>query len=473
MTDHVPPPSLATKLAFGSGAIAYGVKNNGFDYFLLIFYSQVMGVDAALVGLALLIALMVDALSDPLVGYWSDNTHSRWGRRHPFMYAAALPVAVSYFFLWNPPAGLNGNDLFPYVLLLSIFIRLLITFYEVPSSSLVPEFTDDYDQRTAIVGYRYYFGWTGGTLIAVLALSVFLVPTETIKSGFFNVEGYGTYGLVASLAMFVTILISAIGTHHRIPHLRQPPPKQPMSPGRIFREIFETLANRSFLSLFLAALLGATATGIAGGLNYYLMGFFWEFTPDQVALLSASVLISALLALVIAPVISLSMGKKYGAIVIGVIAFVAAPMPIFLRLIGVMPENGDPLLFGIMLPFVIIDLALIITTQILMTAMIADIVEESELRTRRRSEGVFFAAITFSRKFVQGFGVLSASLILTAVSFPKEAAPGTVEEQAVRNLGLYYGVVIITVWMLMISCLFFYRISRARHEENLRKLAGG
>ena len=72
--------SIPTKLAYGFGAVAYGVKNNGFDYFLLIFYSQVMGVNAELVGLALLIALLVDAFSDPLVGYMSDNTHSRWGR---------------------------------------------------------------------------------------------------------------------------------------------------------------------------------------------------------------------------------------------------------------------------------------------------------------------------------------------------------------------------------------------------------
>ena len=89
-----PEISVWTKIAYGIGSVAYGVKNNGFDYFFLIFYSQVLGVDAELVGLALMLALAFDAISDPLVGYLSDNTHSRWGRRHPFMYAAALPVAA-------------------------------------------------------------------------------------------------------------------------------------------------------------------------------------------------------------------------------------------------------------------------------------------------------------------------------------------------------------------------------------------
>ena len=105
--------SPANKIAYGIGSVAFGIKGNGFDYFLLLFYSQVLGVDAYLVGLALLIALMVDSLSDPLIGYISDNTYTRWGRRHPYMYIAAIAVALSYFFVWNPPSGVSGNDLFP------------------------------------------------------------------------------------------------------------------------------------------------------------------------------------------------------------------------------------------------------------------------------------------------------------------------------------------------------------------------
>ena len=154
---------LRTKLAYGFGAVAFGVKNNGFDYFLLLFYSQVMGVDAPLVGLALLIALLFDAFSDPVVGYLSDNTHSKWGRRHPWMYASALPVAIGYFLLWVPPAGLTGNELFPYILVLAIFIRVCITLFEVPSSALSAELTQDYDDRTSLFSYRYFFGWIGGT----------------------------------------------------------------------------------------------------------------------------------------------------------------------------------------------------------------------------------------------------------------------------------------------------------------------
>ena len=107
-----PPLGRVTKLTFGLGAVAGGVTTGAFDFFLLIFYSQVIGLDARVVGLAILIALIFDAVSDPVVGYWSDNFRSRWGRRHPFMYASAIPVTLSFFFLWAPPENASQTVLF-------------------------------------------------------------------------------------------------------------------------------------------------------------------------------------------------------------------------------------------------------------------------------------------------------------------------------------------------------------------------
>jgi GPH family glycoside/pentoside/hexuronide:cation symporter len=463
--------SLPTRLAYGFGSVAYGVNNNGLDYFLLIFYSQVLGVDAPLVGLALLLALVFDSLSDPLVGYLSDNTHSRWGRRHPWMYAAALPVAAAYFMLWAPPAELSGNELFPYLFGLAIVVRTLITLYEVPASALIAELTDEYDERTSLVSLRYFFGWAGGTIMATVALAVFLVPTETLSSGLMNRQGYATYGMAASLVILVSILVASLGTHSHIPHLRAPPPKTRFELGRIYRELYETLSSRSFLALFVSTILGAVAAGLAAGLNFYVSGYFWEFSTDQIAVLSVSIIASAFLALFIAPIVSRRLGKKRGAIIVGVIAFSTAPAPVALRLLGVMPENGDPVLFPIILVTAVLDVALIITTQILGTSMVADLVEESEIRTSRRSEGVFFAAMTFTRKAVQGFGVLAATGVLALVSFPKGVAPGLVPEETLFRLGAWYASSLFVIWMLMIACLRFYRIDRGQHEDNLRTLA--
>jgi Na+/melibiose symporter-like transporter len=462
--------SLGAKVAYGIGSVAYGVKNNGFDYFFLIFYSQVMGVDAGLVSLALLIALMFDAVSDPLVGYFSDNTHSRWGRRHPFMYFAAVPVAISYGLIWNPPSSLEGNELFPYLVVLAVFVRTLITLYEVPSSALVAEMTEDYDERTSMLSYRYFFGWTGGTLMAAFALAYLLVPTETIKNGMFNVDGFSAMGYIAGGVIFVAIMASALGTHNYIPHLKKPPAKQAMTLRRIYSELWETLANRSFAALFLAALFGAIATGMGAGLNYYINSFYWEFTTDQISVLSISVVVSAVLGFLFSPLASRVLGKKKGAIVVGVLAFTVAPLPVALRLFGLMPENGDPILFPLILGVTVVDVALIIVFQTLMSSMIADLVEDSERQTARRSEGVFFAAVTFTRKMVQGLGVVAAGAVLTIAQFPRGVMPGEVADEAVLRLGAFYAPALFCLWMVMIACLSLYGIDRKQHQENLKAL---
>ena len=459
-----------TKLAYGFGAVADGIKNNGFEYFLLLYYGQVLGVDFALVGGALLIAMVVDGVTDPIVGYWSDNLRTSMGRRHPFMYAAAIPVGITYFLVWNPPGGLTGNELFPYLLAITIAVRVSFTFYEVPSSALVAELTDEYDERTSFLSFRYVFGWLGGLSIAVLALRYLLVPTEEYGSGFLNVGGYEAYGTIAAIMIVISVLVSAGGTHSHIPHLRQPPAARKITIKRVFSEIGETLSNRSFQGLFVAALFGFMAAGIAATLNYFINGFFWEFTTQQTSLLTLIVFISAGLALVLAPIVSKTLGKKRGAITVGILAFTIAPMPVVLRLFGLMPPNGSELLFNIVLFVTMIDVALIIVYQILSSSMIADIVEESELKTGRRSEGIFFAGITFMRKLARGSGLFLASIILSVANLSRDMQPGDLSPETLTLLGAGYAFGLLALWGMMITFLFRYQITREDHEANLAAL---
>lgn len=475
MAEHIDSapggkPGLITRLAFGVGGAAEGVKNNGFEYFLLLYYSQVLGVSAGLVAAALMIALVVDAVSDPVVGYWSDNVRSRIGRRHPFMYGAIIPVTLGYYFAWNPPAGLSGNELFPWLVAFTIVVRLSFTMFEVPSNALAAELTDEYDERTSLMSFRYFFAWVGGLSIQIALLWVLLVPTEGIEHGFFNLGGWQTYGLWAAGAIMVAALLSTAGTHHHIPRLKAAPAKRKLSLGNVFVEIFQTISNKSFLALFLATLFGLLASGISASLNQYINGFFWGFTTKQIAGLTVAVYASAVMALIVAPLAGRTLGKKRGAIIIGFIAFTVAPMPVFLRLLGLMPPNGSELLYQIVLWVTIVDLALIIATQMLMASMVADIVEDSELQTGRRSEGMFFAGISFIRKLSQAAGVMTAAVILSSAAIQQGMVPSQVSEASLRSLGWGYAIALITAWMLMILCVCFYKIGRADHENNLAAL---
>ena len=146
--------SVPTKLLFGTGQVAESIKSNSLEFFLLFYYVQVLHLDPVLAGVALLLALVMDGITDPIIGAISDRFHSNLGRRHPFMYAAALPAAIAYYCVWNPPSGLEGDVLFPYIVTIAILVRTLVTVYEIPSSSLVAEMSDDYDERTSMLSYR-------------------------------------------------------------------------------------------------------------------------------------------------------------------------------------------------------------------------------------------------------------------------------------------------------------------------------
>ena len=118
-----------------------------------------------------------------------------------------------------------------------------------------------------------------------------------------------------------------------------------------------------------------------------------------------------------------------------------------------------------------LDVGFIICYQILFASMIADLVEQSELETGRRSEGVFYSSVTFIRKCVQGLGLMVASFVLYLAEFPAGAAVADVNEETLWRLGAYYVPAILTLWMVMIAIISGYKLDRVQHEENLRKLA--
>ena len=461
---------MRTKLFYGFGTVAYGVKENGFSYLLLLFYNQVVGLPARQVGLALLIALLFDATIDPLIGQVSDNLRTPWGRRHPLMYAAALPLAIAYVAIWNPPHWSHQAQFF-YLVVMAIVIRALTSLYEVPSSALAAEFSTGYDERSVLLSYRYFFGWVGGLGIQLLAFAVLLTPDATHKVGQLNPVGYARYGVVASAVMFLAILISTAGTHRQIPNLMPPPPRRSLTPGAVVREMAQTLSNRSFIFLLASTIASAMAVGLGAALNNYFNTFFWGFTARQISLLTAGVFLSAIFALMLAPALSRAMGKRATAMILTILSVGIIISPLLLRLMGLMPPNGSAALLAIIFVVSISSVTFGIVATTMGASMIADVVEVAELKTGRRSEGLFFAASAFVNKAVSGFGILAASAIIEAIHLRAGVDPSKVSPDVMRHLALLYVPTALGLYAVSLALLFGYRINRASHAETLRQLA--
>ena len=119
--------SARARWAFGYGSIAYGIKDSGFGTFLLLYYNQVIGLPGIAVGAVIAAVLVAEAFADPLVGYLSDHTRGSWGRRHPWMYGSALPIAAGWLMLWNPPAGWSQAALLCYLFVSALLVRLALS----------------------------------------------------------------------------------------------------------------------------------------------------------------------------------------------------------------------------------------------------------------------------------------------------------------------------------------------------------
>lgn len=467
-----PTGSFSTKFFYGIGSIAFGVKDNGFQALLLIFYNQALGLDVRLAGLAIAIALVVDAIIDPMIGYASDHLDTRWGRRHPFMYGAALPVALSYLLLFAPPSGLGQQGLFVYLLVTAIMVRAFIALYEVPSAALVAELTQGYDQRTSYLSFRYFFGWVGGLTMGVVAFGVFLNRGEGSVAGTLIPANYHAYGRLASGIMLVAILASAVGTHRCIPWLNRPAIREGrFSVGSGLRDVVRALSSRSAATILLAGMLYALATGLVFSMAPYFYTYFWALTPGQTSILLAGSFISAGIALPLAPKLSRVFDKRRASIGVTVLIIATTPVSLVLSLLGLFPANGAPSQMPYLFISGVISTTMLIIQGVLFTAMLADVVEENEVRTGQREEGVFFAANLFVQKCVSGLGVFSSAGLLTLAGFPAHANPGTVPGETLTQMGEIYVAVIVALNLLSAICVILFRIDRAAHAQNLAILA--
>ncbi len=470
--------TVNTKLAYGIGQMAEGLKNSALGTFVLFYYNQVLGLPGSLAGLALAIALIFDAFTDPLAGSVSDNWRSKMGRRHPFMYASAIPVAIAFYFLFAPPSGLETWGLFAWLTVTIILTRGAMTLYHVPHIALGAELSEDYDERTQIVSFRYFFSFVGYFVAYGLGFAVFFRDTVEFPNGQFNVDAYAPFALVLAVLMAITIFWSGWGTHHRIPFL----PPVTTADGkltmlqvvkRMLEEIVGALRNRSFMWLFLGALLIFMMVGVDGALNLYLFEFFWELDSTEKLILLLLYPVGIMFGTVLTPVIHRYVNKRYG-ILFGVTWWsLCQIVPILLRFVGWFPENGTEAL--------ITTLTIIKFTQgiaaaqslVSFNSMIADIADEHELTTGKRQEGIFFAAASFSTKSTAGLGSFVAGISLDIINWPRGAHiqnAADIPVETLAALGLLYGPIVAGFAVFSVLFSAQCKMTRGDHQRIVREL---
>ena len=459
--------SMTTMFAYGLGQAAEGVKNQAFNVFLLFYYQQVIGIPGSLAGLALGIAMVFDAVTDPVAGVISDRVRTRWGRRHPFMFFSAFPLVICFIALFSPPDGLEEVGHFIWLTAFAILVRGSLTFYYVPHLALGAELAQDYHQRSTLFALSTVFSITAMAAVSFIGYRYFFPTTELYSPGTLNPDRYTPFAEFFAGVMFLAIIVCCIGTRKEIKHLQLERVTTSLSLANTLKDFKAVFSNRSYRLIVFGMLLTTFAISVEAIMSPFMGVHFWGLTTESLALISIATLVGLWIGLPLAPWITLRLDKRLALVIPAVFVVINANAALCLRLLDVswFPDNDSPWIFwiyffryllqGICLPVILASF----------NSMFADISDEVELQTGVRREGVIYASRSFANKVTSAMGAILGGIVLDIIAFPRGAAAGSVSPDTVWWLGFMEGPA--TSLLSLAGVLFYlrYEIDRKRHAQ--------
>jgi GPH family glycoside/pentoside/hexuronide:cation symporter len=419
--DRVP---LLEKAAFGSGHLVNNLIPGALGVFMF-FLLTAFGMDPFLAGLLGGLPRLVDAISDPLMGYISDNTNTRWGRRRPYIFVGAILTGLMFMLLWQMNENNSQSYNFWYFLILSCLLILANTTFSTPLIGLGYEMTSDYNERTRLMGLANIVGQVAWMVVPwfwVLIADVTLFETQA--------EGVRTLAIIVGLIAIVFGVLPAIFSRgidsSRIENRQEISIK---NLGHmfvdLFKGMFEVFRHKPFLRLCGATFLVFNGFQIVASFSFFII-LFYLFNGDYAAAGSWPAWFSTILAMITAffviPVVAWMAGR-YGKRKAFIIATSISIVGYILKWWGFNPDN--PYLMFLPLPLMAFGLGCLFT---LMMSMTADICDLDELENGMpRKEGTFGAIYWWTVKLGQALALIVGGAVLSWVGFDGDAATQSLE----------------------------------------------
>jgi GPH family glycoside/pentoside/hexuronide:cation symporter len=441
--------SLGVKVRYGMADMGFALITSVMQFFLLFYYTDVAGINPALAGAALMVGKLTwDAVNDPLFGYWSDRTRSRFGRRRIYMLIGAVPLALAAWLMFSIPKGLTGVPAFFAVLLTFWLVDTFQTMANVPYSSLTPEMTRDYSERASLTSIRMAFSVFGYILGAALT---------TILAGIFQSAGlnlqqaWSATGAVFGGVAMIFILTTAFTVKEK-PELAGEPSKLP--PAKAFVYPFK---NKPFIILMIAFILSSFSFTVLTALVPYFIQYQLGM-GSQVSFVLLAMLLTIGIFLLPAKWVCdrINKGPAY-ALGLG-IASIAIIFGFFL------PHQATPLIY-----VVAVVAGIGFSTQwVCPWSMLPDVLEYDEKMTGERREGVYYGLWNFLTKFTGALGVAVSGWALALYGYVPNVAQTT---HALFGIRLFFSVVPAVVILISLPFLIWYPITRKNHAELVKELA--
>jgi GPH family glycoside/pentoside/hexuronide:cation symporter len=438
--------SRREKLMYGVGDIGFSLTTTILGVYFAIFLTDVVGIRPGIAAVAIFIGRSWDYINDPIFGYISDRTRTRWGRRRPFLLFGTLPLVLTFSMLWWRPPWDGVLPLAAYYAVAYILFEAANTLLYMPYFALTPELTSDYDERTSLTTYRMFFSILG----SLVAFTIPLMMVGTFHPD--NAAQVFTMGVTFGLVSALPMLLVFFGTRERHDFMEQ-------EKSTLGQSLTAALKNRPFLfglAIFLA-------TWISVEILQASLLFFIKYVilrESQNDLIMATIFVVAIFALPVWDWVSRRWSKRW-AYVIG-IAFWAV---VQIVLITVNPGTSLSVIL------VLCSLAGIgvAAAHVLPWAILPDAIEWDEYQTGNRHEGMFYSLTTLTKKIATSIALPLVLLLLDATGYEPnvaQQAPG-----ALLGIRVTIGPIPAVLLVVGIGFAIKYPLDRAQFEEVVRKLA--
>lgn len=444
MNGHGNKLPAAVKTLYGVADCGIAMLTATLQFFLLFFFTDVLGLDPGLTGTALMVGKLTwDVINDPIFGYWSDRVKTPLGRRRPFLIFGAIPLGVVTWMLFSLPSGLQGAVAFVAVLGSFLLFDTLHTLVSVPYYSLTPELTRDYDERTSLTTVRmvfsvigYILGAAAPPLVAGLFQNLLGWPRQVAYSGM-----GGILGLIAT----ITVLTTAFGVREQATEAVQPSRLPPAS------ALLQTFRNRPFLRLMTAFLISSFSFVLMTSLVPYYLTYQLGM-ENQVSLVLFIMLGTVGLFLYPWKVISERTNKGLAYALGLLLASLAVMVAFFL------PKGPTSLIY--ILAFIA---GVGFSAQwVFPWSMLPDVIEYDQKETGERREGTYYGIWALLNKITNALGVSVSGWALDLFGY----VPGIPQtDQALLGIRLFFSLIPSVILIFSLPLLVWYPITRATHAQ--------
>ncbi|MEM9302213.1 MAG: MFS transporter [Pseudomonadota bacterium] len=457
--DRIP---FRQKVVYGFGAMVNNTLADAAGRMMIVL-NLGLGMNPALVGLLGAIPRLTDALTDPLVGYASDKTRTRWGRRRPYIFFGAISVAIAFTLLWQLPPGKSEYWYFWYFLAGSLLFYLAYTIFATPWVALGYELTPDYHERTRLMGVQNFMG-TIAYMITPYFLAIMYLPVFGDV-----VTGAGYLAMIIAVAVIALGILPAIFLRERFKDMAGGDEARGAGMKALAKDFLrgfgKTLSFKPFLKLCIATFLVFNGFILVAAFQSYVI-IYYVFGGDQAAgsvFVGHSGLVQAFSGLIVVFIVTrlaTKIGKQRAFYVSTGISMVGYALKWFIYT----PENPWSVL--IPAPLIAFGLAGLFT---LMPSMVADVVDADELRTEERREGMYGSIYWWVVKLGQSAALFVGGILLVWTGFDVELG-GNQSAEAIRLMRLCDAFVPAAASAIAIWSIATYSITEEKAHETRMEL---